>query len=98
VLLLSDRSISICFQFFQLLYEGFEVLHKSGGSRILDSRGDVVCMVIPRGQIFCADFSQSSGVACCFVAGSSGELWNWHRRLGHLSVDLLSCLSGINMV
>jgi hypothetical protein len=59
----------------QLLDEGFEVLFRPGGSRILDSRGDLVCMVIPEGQVFRADFSQSSGVELCFLAGSSSELW-----------------------
>jgi hypothetical protein len=32
------------------------------------------------------------------VAGVSTELWKWHRRLGHLSFDLLSCLSGLGLV
>jgi hypothetical protein len=41
----------------QLLDEGFEVLFRPGGSRILDSRGDLVCMVVPEGQVFQADFS-----------------------------------------
>ena len=36
----------------QLLDEGFEVRFKLGASRVLDSRGDLVCMVIPEGQIF----------------------------------------------
>jgi hypothetical protein len=58
----------------QLLDEGFEVLFRSGGSRILDSRGDLVCMVVPESQVFRADFSQSSGVERCFLAGSSSEL------------------------
>jgi hypothetical protein len=40
----------------QLLDEGFEVLFRPGGSRILDSRGDLVCMVVPEGQVFRADF------------------------------------------
>jgi hypothetical protein len=31
------------------------------------------------------------------VAGSSGELWEWHRRLGHLTFDLLSHLSGLGL-
>jgi hypothetical protein len=57
----------------QLLDEGFEVLFRPGGSRILDSRGDLVCMVIPEGQVFRADFSQSSGVERCFLADSSSE-------------------------
>jgi hypothetical protein len=29
------------------------------------------------------------------VVGVSVELWKWHRRLGHLSFDLLSRLSGL---
>jgi hypothetical protein len=31
----------------QLLDKGFEVLFRPSGSRILDSRGDLVCMVVP---------------------------------------------------
>jgi hypothetical protein len=82
----------------QLLDEGFEVLFRPGGSRILDSRGDLVCMVVLEGQVFRADFSQSSGVERCFLAGSSSELWKWHRKLGRLSFDLLSRLSKLNLV
>jgi hypothetical protein len=82
----------------QLLDEGFEVLFRPGGSRILDSRGDLVCMVVPEGQVFRADFSQSSGVERCFLAASSSELWKWHRKLGNLSFDLLSRLSKLNLV
>jgi hypothetical protein len=82
----------------QLLDEGFEVLFRPGGSRSLDSRGDLVCMVVFEGQVFRADFSPSSSVEHCFYAGSSSELWKWHRKLGHLSFDLLSCLSKLNLV
>jgi hypothetical protein len=82
----------------QLLGEGFEVFFWPGGSRILDSRGDLVCMVVPEGQVFRADFSQSFGVERCFLAGSSCELWKWHRKLGHLSFGLLSRLSKLNLV
>jgi hypothetical protein len=82
----------------QLLDEGFEVLFRPGGSQILDSRGDLVCMVVLEGQVFRADFSQSSGIECCFLAGSSCELWKWHRKLGHMSFDLLSRLSKLNLV
>jgi hypothetical protein len=58
----------------QLLDEGFEVFFHPGGSWILDSRGDLVCMVVPEGQVFRADFCQSLGVERCFLAGSSSEL------------------------
>jgi hypothetical protein len=82
----------------QLLDEGFEVLFLPGGSQILDSRGDLVCMVVPEGQVFRADFSQSSGVESYFLASSSSELWKWHRKLGHFSFDLLSRLGKLNLV
>jgi hypothetical protein len=32
------------------------------------------------------------------LAGSSSELWKWHRKLGHLSFDHLSRLSKLNLV
>jgi hypothetical protein len=51
----------------QLLDEGFEVLFRPGGSRILDSRGDLVCMVVPEGQVFRAAFFLSLRV-CSVVS------------------------------
>jgi hypothetical protein len=32
------------------------------------------------------------------VVGSSSELWKWHRRLGHLSFDLLARLSSLDLI
>jgi hypothetical protein len=32
------------------------------------------------------------------MAGPSCNWWKWHRRLGHLSFDLVSRLSGLNLV
>ena len=32
------------------------------------------------------------------MAGSSSELWKWHRRLGHLSFDLLARLSSLDLI
>jgi hypothetical protein len=82
----------------QLLDEGFKVQFKMGCSRVLDSRGDLVCTIVPEGQIFRADFSQCVGSPRCLVAGVSAELWKWFRRLGHLRFDLLSRLSGLGLV
>jgi hypothetical protein len=42
---------------FQILDEGFEVCFKMGALRVLDSRGDLVCTIIPKGQIFRDNFS-----------------------------------------
>jgi hypothetical protein len=63
----------------QLLDEGFEVHFKAGCSRVLDSRGDLVCTIVLEGQIFRADFSHCVGSSRCLVAGVSAELWKWHR-------------------
>jgi hypothetical protein len=71
----------------QLLDEGFEVRFKLGASRIIDFRGNLVCMIVLEGQIFRAYFSRSFGPARCLVAGPSFELWGWHMILGHLSSD-----------
>jgi hypothetical protein len=57
----------------QLLDEGYEVLFRLGGSRILDSRGDLVCMVVPEGQVFRADFSQGSVVSWLVLRVSCGS-------------------------
>ena len=52
----------------------------------------------PFGHVFRADFSRSFGSSRCLVAGSSSELWKWHRRLGHLSFDLLARLSSLDLI
>jgi hypothetical protein len=62
----------------QLLDEGFEVRFKTGCSHVLDSRGDLMCTIVPEGQIFRADFSQCVGSSFCLVVGVSAELWKWH--------------------
>jgi hypothetical protein len=59
----------------QLLDEGFEVRFKTGCSRVLVSRGDLVCTIVPEGQTFRADFSQCVDSSRCLVAGLSAELW-----------------------
>jgi hypothetical protein len=57
-----------------------------------------MCTIILEGQIFKADFSQCVGSSRCLIVGVSAEHWKWHRRLGHLSFDLLSHLSGLGLV
>ena len=82
----------------QLLDEGFKVSFKRGASRILDSRCDLVCLIVPEGLVFRADFSHAFGLARCLAANSSSELWRWHRRLGDLSFDLLPRLSVLGLI
>jgi hypothetical protein len=38
------------------------------------------------------------GPSRCLLAGSSSLIWKWHRRLGHLSFDLLCRLSSLGLI
>jgi hypothetical protein len=63
----------------QLIDADLDVLFRKSGSRVLDSSGNV----------FQADFSFAKSSMKCLISHSSSELWKWHRRLGHLSFNLL---------
>jgi len=82
----------------QLLEDDYEVRFKKGLSRVLDACGDLICQISPFGRVFSANFSHSSGPSRCLLAGSSSSLWKWHRRLGHLSFDLLCRLSSLDLI
>ncbi|WVZ79474.1 hypothetical protein U9M48_027048 [Paspalum notatum var. saurae] len=82
----------------QLLEKGYEVRFKKGFSRVLDARESLVCPVLPFGKVFRADFSSSFGPSRWLVAGPSSDLWKWHRKLGHLSFDLLAKLSSLDLI
>ena len=59
----------------QLLDEGFEVRFKEGCSRVLDSRGDLVCQITPRDWVFLVDFYGTPlGPSHCLLAGPSSDL------------------------
>jgi hypothetical protein len=68
--------------------------HKSN-SHVLDSFDKRVCGISHIGNAFQADFSFAQSSLRCLISQSSFELWKWHRRLSHLSFDLLYRLSGL---
>jgi hypothetical protein len=68
------------------------------GSQVLDSSGNVVCGISCLGNVFQVNFSFSQSSVNCLISQFSSELWKWHRRLGHLSFDLLCRLSGIGLL
>jgi hypothetical protein len=71
------------------------VLFCKSDLHVLDSSGKRVCGISHIGNIFQADFSSAQSSLRCLISQSSSELWKWHRRLGHLSFDLLCRLSGL---
>jgi hypothetical protein len=74
------------------------VLFRKSDSHVLDSSGKCVCGISHIGNVFQADFSSAQSSLRCLISQSSFELWKWHRRLGHLSFDLLCRLSGLGLL
>ncbi|WVZ89499.1 hypothetical protein U9M48_035893 [Paspalum notatum var. saurae] len=81
----------------QLLDEGLEVRFKKGACCVLDAEETIVCSLLPFGQVFRVNLTSVSGPARCLVASPSADIWKWHRRLGHLSFDLLVRLSSMGL-
>jgi hypothetical protein len=73
----------------QLVDANLDVLFRKPGSQVLDSCGNLVCGISRLGKGFQADFSFAQSSVKWLISQSSAELWKWHRRLGHLSFDLL---------
>jgi hypothetical protein len=73
------------------------LFHKSV-SRVLDSSSNLVCGISRIGKVFQIDFSLAQSSVKCLISQSLFELWKWHRRLGHLSFDLLCRFSGLGLL
>jgi hypothetical protein len=82
----------------QLVDANLNVLFHKSGSKVLDSRGDLICGISRIGKVFQADFAFAQSSMKYLISRSSSELWKWHRRLGHLSFDLLCRLNGLGLL
>jgi hypothetical protein len=82
----------------QLCDVDLSVLFRKSDSQVLDSSSKRVCGISRIGNVFQADFSSAQSSLRCLISQSSSNLWKWHRRLGHLSFDLLCRLSGLGLL
>jgi hypothetical protein len=82
----------------QLCDADFSVLFYKSDSHVLDSSGKRVCDISRIRNVFQDDFSFAQSSLRCLISQSFSELWKWHRRLGHLSFDLLCQLSGLGLL
>jgi hypothetical protein len=82
----------------QLVDTDLSVLFHKSDSHILDSSGKRACDISHIGNVFQVDFSFAQSSLRCLISQSSFKLWKWHRRLGHLSFDLLCRLSGLGLL
>jgi hypothetical protein len=74
------------------------VLFQNSDSRVLNSTGNLVCGVSQVRNVLQADFSHAQSSLRCLLSQSSSELWKCHKRLGHLSFNLLCLLSGLGLL
>jgi hypothetical protein len=79
----------------QLVNADLDFLFCESSSQVLDSSGKLVCSISRLEKVFQADFSFAQSSMNCLISQSLSELWKWHRRLGHLSFDLLCQLSSL---
>jgi hypothetical protein len=82
----------------QLCDADLSVLFRKSDSHVLDSSGKRVCGISRIGNVFQADFSSTQSSLRCLISQSFSELLRWHRRLGHLSFDLLCRLNGFGLL
>jgi hypothetical protein len=82
----------------QLVDTDLSVLFRKSDSRVLDSSGGLVCDISQIGNAFQADLSFAQSSLRCLLSQSSSELWKLHRRLSHLSFDLLCRLNGLGLL
>jgi hypothetical protein len=73
----------------QLVDANLDVFFCKSDSHVPNSSGKRVCDISRIGYVFQADFSFAQLSMKCLISQYSFELWKWHRRLGHLSFDLL---------
>jgi hypothetical protein len=82
----------------QLVDADLSVVSHKSNSHVLDSSGERVCGISHIRNVFQANFSFAQSSLRCLITQSSSKLWKWHRRLGHLSFDLLCQLNGLGLL
>jgi hypothetical protein len=73
----------------QLCDADLSVLFHMSDSHVLDSSSKCVCGVSHIRNVIQADFSSAQSSLRCLISQFSSKLWKWHKRLGHLSFNLL---------
>jgi hypothetical protein len=82
----------------QLVDADLDVFFHKFGSCVPDSSGNLVCDISRIRKVFQDDFSFAQSSVKCLISQSTFKLWKWHRRLGHLSFDLLCRLSSLGLL
>ena len=82
----------------QLCDRGRTVIFESSGCKILDSKTNQTILTAPRVEnVFMLNLGDKSLKDICLVSKEE-DSWLWHRRLGHVSMDLLAKLAKKQLV
>ena len=82
----------------QLCDKGFKVIFESSHCIIKDSQNDKIIFICQRNEnIYTIDISKYEGHNRCF-SSMHDESWLWHRRLGHVNMNLITQLNKNELV
>ena len=77
----------------QLYDKGMKVIFEPSGCTILNSVSSELILFAPRVEnVFMLDLRRKFSQDICLVSQAE-DSWLWHRRLGHISMNLLSKLA-----
>jgi hypothetical protein len=82
----------------KLVDADFEIIFRKSSLQVLGSSSRLVCGISHIGKVFQAEFSFAQSSLKCLILQSLFEIWKWHRRLGHLSFDLLCRLRVLGLL
>ena len=82
----------------QLCDKGFKVIFESSYCIIKDSQNDKIIFMGHRNEnVYTIDISKYEGHGKCF-SSMHDESWLWHRRLGHVNLNLITKLNKNELV
>ena len=82
----------------QLCHKGFKVIFESSHCIIKDSQNDKIIFIGHRNEnVYTIDISKYEGHNRCF-SSMHDESWLWHRRLGHVNMNLITQLNKNELV
>lgn len=81
----------------QLCDKGRKVIFENNGCSIIDSKSNQTILFAPRtNNVYMLNIKKCSESVC--LVSKEDVSWLWHRRLGHVSMNLLSKLANKNIV
>jgi hypothetical protein len=81
----------------QLCDKDRKVVFDNNGCSIIDSKSDLTILYAPRlNNVYTLNIKKQSESIC--LVSEEDNSWLWHRRLGHVSMNLLSKLANKNIV